>query len=88
MRGFRKVGRIGPDHCIVFDEDAEVDDSDLIMCSPDILGERMRVGWWRARSIVRDRPLQPLHMFSWYVAGASAEDYLFVVTALGEDCFK
>ncbi len=76
MRGFRKVGRV--EHgFFYFDEDAEVDDTALITCSVDILGEQMRTGWWRARD-VRDR----------YVSSSVHNDYLFVATALGEDCFK
>lgn len=84
MRGFRKVGRVDERCCFVFDEDAEILEGSLIVCSSSILGDRMRVGWWRGRDVLRE------DRFGWrnYVPSAASGDYLFVVTALGEACFK
>lgn len=84
MRGFRKVGRVDDRRCFVFDEDANLDETSLITCAPDALGEKMRVGWWRPRDVLHTDTL------GWknYVSSAACGDYLFVVTALGENCFK
>lgn len=77
------MGRINDDRCFVFDE--TVDDSALITSSPDALGFNIRVGWWRKRDI-DSGPIS----IGWYkfVQSACCGDYLFVVTALGENCFK
>lgn len=84
MRGFRKVGRVDDRRCFVFDEDAEISDGALITSSPDILGFKMREGWWRKRDVTR------VDTLGWhnFVQSATCGDYLFVVTALGENCFK
>jgi hypothetical protein len=76
VRGFRFLGRA--EHVSVRD----YNESDLLFFSPFEDGSLMRAGGIRARDF---------DLFSCQTAiatGACISDFVFVATALGEDCFR
>jgi hypothetical protein len=76
VRGFRSLGRIEQV------SPRDYDGSDLLFFAPSEDGSDMRVGCVRARDF---------DLFSCQTAvvvGQCPYDYVFVATALGEDCFK
>lgn len=76
MRGFRALGKIE----LVSPRDFEP--GDLLYFSPNEDGGDWRTGHIRAR----DLDLFTCQTF--VVTGQCPSDYVFVATAIGEDCFK
>lgn len=76
MRGFRLIGKMST---LIFEDYAP---DDLLHFAPDVDGLQMRAGWSRARNF-------DLKMLQSLIAnGVCIGDYVFVATAIGEDCFK
>lgn len=78
VRGFRLVGRLYDAPLL------DVGDSDLVFFSPRETGEDMRTGWYKGHTFKREAST----LAAWAGGGVCVDDYIFVATALGENCFK
>jgi hypothetical protein len=77
MRGFRALGKVE----LVSPHD--FDGGDLLFFSPDRFGFEMR-----ANTGIRARDFDLFTCQTFVATGQVPNDYVFVATAIGEECFK